>query len=120
MVWVGRVISALPVLGLAMSAAMKLKGAPEVVEHFTGPLGYPAGTLTSLSAVELLCTVLYVIPHTAILGAILLTGYLGGAVATHLRVGEGFLGPLAFGVLVWVGIWLREPRLRAVLPLRKV
>ena len=117
LVWVGRVISALPVLMLLMSGVMKVMRVPMVVEGF-GKAGYPAGTLVPIGVVELACTVLYVIPRTAVLGAILLTAYLGGATNSHVRSGEAFVGPVLFGVLVWLGLLLREPRLRPLLPLR--
>jgi hypothetical protein len=117
--WSGRVLGALPVLALVMSAAMKLSHKPDVVEMFTGKLGYQAGILTGLAVLELTCTVLYVVPRTAVLGAILLTGYLGGAIATHVRVGEAFAIPLVLGVLIWAGLFLRDERLRDLLPLRK-
>ncbi len=117
--WTGRVLSTLPVLALLMSASMKLSHKPEMVENFTGKFGYPAGLLTTLALVELTCTVLYVIPQTAVLGAILLTGYLGGAIATHVRVGDPFAIPLVLGVLLWAGLFLRDARFRSLLPLRK-
>ena len=69
--------------------------------------------------VELLSTLLYVIPQTSVLGAVILTGYLGGAVATHVRVGDVFVAPLGLGVLVWAGLFLRDARIRALLPLRR-
>jgi hypothetical protein len=68
---------------------------------------------------ELTCTLLYVIPRTSVLGAILLTGYLGGATASHVRVGDSFIAPVVFGVLVWLGLFLRDARIRALIPLRK-
>jgi hypothetical protein len=74
--------------------------------------------LVPIGLLELLCAVLYLVPQTALLGAVLLTGYLGGAVATHLRIGEPFVLPLVLGVLIWAGLWLRDPRLRGLLPLR--
>ena len=80
--------------------------------------GYPEGVLLGLGIVELTCTILYLIPQTAVLGAILLTGYMGGAIATHLRMGEPYAFQIVFGVLIWGGLYLREPRLRAILPLR--
>lgn len=117
-VWTGRVISAIPVLALVLSASMKLSQKPEVVAMFTNKLGYPAGVLVGLALLELACTAIYVVPRTSVLGAILLTGYLGGAIATHVRVGEAFVVPLVLGIFVWVGLYLREPRLRALAPLR--
>jgi hypothetical protein len=117
MVWAGRVVSVLPVLGLVMSAAMKLAKVEAAVEGFT-KLGYPAHVLLPLGIVELTCTILYLIPRTAVLGAILLTGYLGGAIATHVRVEEGFVPPVIMGVLVWLGLFLRDRRIRDLIPLR--
>src|SRR5690349_20408939 len=94
-VWVGRTLSTLPVLMLLMSATMKLLHRPEVVEMFAGKFGYSEGALLSIGLVELACAALYVIPRTTVLGAILLTGYLGGAIATHVRVSDAFVAPLA-------------------------
>ena len=118
-VWTGRVLSGLPVVLLLLSASMKLSHPPMVVETFVGKLGYPASVLPSLAVLELFCTVVYIVPRTAVLGAVLLTGYLGGAVATHVRVGDAFVVPLLLGVLVWAGLYLRDERVRALLPLRK-
>jgi hypothetical protein len=118
--WAGRIISALPTLFLLMDGVMKLFK-PAVVVEATVRLGYPESTIVGIGIVLLACTVLYVIPRTSILGAILLTGYLGGAVATHVRVGEGLfpvLFPVFFGVLIWLGLYLRDDRLRALIPLR--
>ena len=118
LLWVGRVLSTLPVLGLVMSGVMKLLNTPQVVEGMK-KFGYPMNVAFGLGLVELGCTVLYVIPQTAVLGAILLTGYLGGAVATHVRIGEGFIPPVVVGVLLWGGLVLRDSRLRSVLPWRR-
>jgi hypothetical protein len=118
MVWAGRVLSALPVLLLLFSAAMKLMRVPAAVEGFA-KYGYPAGAVLGLGVVELACTLLYVFPGTAVLGAILLTGYLGGATATHLRAGEAYFMPIVLGVVLWLGLFLRDARLRALLPWRK-
>ena len=117
MIWVGRVVSAIPVLMLSLSASMKLTRSAAAVEGFTH-LGWPDSLSFGLGIVELTCTILYVIPRTAVLGAILLTGYLGGATATHLRIGEPVYMAVLLGVLVWAGLWLREGRLRALIPLR--
>ena len=97
---------------------MKLTHNPQLVEQFTGKFGFQASLLTALAILEAACVALYVIPPTAVLGAILLTGYLGGAVVTHLRVGDAFLPPLILGIFVWAGLYLREDRLRALVPLR--
>ncbi len=115
--WGGRVASALPALAMAMSGAMKVSHGAPVVEGFA-KFGYPAGALTPIGIVELACVVLYLIPRTAVLGAILIAAYLGGAVATHVRAGEPFILPVLLGVLAWVGLWLRDPRVRALAPLR--
>jgi hypothetical protein len=107
-------------LFLLVDGAMKLIKPAPVVEA-TVKLGYPESVLTGLGIVVIVCTVLYLIPRTGVLGAILLTGYLGGAVATHVRAGEGWfsiLFPVFFGALLWGGLYLREARLRALIPLR--
>ena len=119
-IWAGRIISALPVLFLLMDGVMKLVK-PRVVVEATVRLGYPESVILGLGIVLITCTALYIIPATSVLGAILLTGYLGGAVATHVRVGEGLfsvLFPVMVGVLIWLGLYLRDGRLRALVPLR--
>ncbi len=118
MFWTGRIISALPVLMLLFSSVMKLAKPAPVVEEFTR-LGYPPGVIFGIGILELVCTVVFVIPRTAVLGAILLTGYLGGATATHVRIGDPFFAPVVVGLLVWLGLFLRDDRLRALIPLRK-
>ncbi len=116
--WISYIMSAIPVLMLFMSAGMKISKAPMVIEGFT-KMGFPAGVIVPIGIVELICTVIYIIPQTAVLGAILLTGYLGGAIVTHVRADEAFIGPLAFGVMVWGGLFLRDARIRNLIPLRK-
>ena len=121
MLWAGRIVSALPVLFLLMDGVMKLIKPAPVVEATVG-LGYPETVIVPLGLVLLICTVLYVIPRTSVLGAILLTGYLGGAVATHVRVRGGLFPivfPIIFGVLIWGGLYLRDMRLCALIPLRR-
>ena len=119
MLWTGYVISAIPVLMLLFSGIMKLVKPPSIVEGFVR-LGYPASLAVGIGILEIACTVVYLIPRTSVLGAILLAAYLGGATATHVRIGESaFIAPVVFGVLVWLGLFLREPRLRALLPLRQ-
>jgi hypothetical protein len=116
----GRIISALPVLFLLMDGVMKLIK-PAVVVDATVRLGYSETVILPLGIALLTCTILYLIPRTSVLGAILLTGYLGGAVATHVRAGEGLfpvLFPVIIGVLIWGGLYLRDQRLRSLIPLR--
>jgi hypothetical protein len=119
--WTGRIMSTLPALFLLLDGVMKLMK-PEFVVKATVQLGYPESVIVPLGIVVLVCVILYVIPRTAVLGAILLTGYLGGAVATHARVGDPLfshtLFPVYFAILVWGGLYLREERLRALIPLR--
>jgi hypothetical protein len=117
--WAARIMSALPALFLLVDGAMKL-AKPEPVVKATVELGYPESVIVSLGIVLLACVVLYLIPQTAVLGAILLTGYLGGAVATHVRVGAGLFPisfPIVLGALLWGGLVLRNDRLRNVMPL---
>jgi hypothetical protein len=119
--WIGRIVGGLPALFLLVDGAMKLFK-PAVVVEATTKLGYPESTIIPIGVVLLVCTILYLIPTTAVLGAILLTGYLGGAVATHVRAGEPLFSvvfPIIFGVLLWLALYLVDPRLRALLPLRK-
>ncbi len=120
-VWIGRVLSGLVVLFLIPDGIIKfIKPAP-VVDAFEH-LGWPLSLANVLGIVLLLCTAVYVLPRTSVLGAILLTGYLGGAVATHLRAGDPLfshvLFPTYLGVVLWLGLYLRDSRLRALIPLR--
>lgn len=117
MLWAGRIVSALVVLGLLFSGVIKLMKPEDVVKEF-GRLGYDSNISLGIGIVEIACTLLYAIPRTAVLGAILLTGYLGGATATHVRIGDPYYGPIIAGVLVWLGLFLRDERLRRLLPLR--
>ena len=116
-VWVGRVISVLLSLLFAMSAFMKLKGGAEVMQGMAH-LGFPESLIMPLAILEISCVVIYLIPATSVLGAILLTGYIGGAICTHLRVGDPFFIQIALGIFVWLGLYLRENRLKALIPLR--
>jgi hypothetical protein len=117
--WVGRVISVWPVFVILSSATWKLTRNPWYVREFTR-IGWPESALTLLACLQLACILLYIIPRTAVLGSVLLTGYLGGAVATYVRMGEPYpvLVPLSTSVIAWVGIYLREARLRSLLPFR--
>jgi hypothetical protein len=116
--WAGYLLSGLPVLMLLVSATMKFLQ-PAAMQDQLGKLGWASEKMVALGVVELVSTVLYVIPQTSVLGAILLTGYLGGATATHVRVGDSFLVPVVLGVMLWAGLLVREPRLAALLPLRR-
>jgi hypothetical protein len=120
-IWVGRVMSGLVILFLLLDGVMKLIPLNVVIEA-SAQLGIPASLARTLGVLTLVCTLLYAIPRTAVLGAILLTGYLGGAVASHLRVGDPLFTHVLFGVylglLVWGGLFLRDGRLRAPIPLQ--
>jgi hypothetical protein len=116
--WSGWVLGVLPALLLLFSAGMKLARPPFLAEGFE-QLGYRPELALGLGIVELACTLLYLLPQTAVLGAILLTGYLGGAVATHVRVGDPYFMPIVLGALLWGGLYLRDPRLRALVPWRR-
>ena len=116
--WGGHIASGIPALFLLVDGAMKLVK-PTVVVETTVQLGYQESVIVALGVVLLACTILYLAPRTAVLGAILLTGYLGGAVATHVRVGGGafeVLFPVIVGALLWGGLVLRDARLAALLP----
>lgn len=116
--WGGRVASALPVIVLGLSGIMKFAHNPEMVSMVVSKSGFPESTLGPIGAAELLCAVLYAIPRTCVLGAILATGFLGGAAASQVRIADSIAAPLVVGVLVWIGLFLRDPRIRALLPLR--
>ena len=116
--WSGRIRSALPVLALIMSGVMKLMKPASLVESFNH-LGWPETISIGLGVVELVCPVAYMIPRTSVLGAILLTGYLGGATAANVRIGDSFSPPIIMGVMLWGGLYLRDPRLRALIPLKR-
>jgi DoxX-like family len=114
--WAGRIMSGLPVLLLLFSGVMKLTKPAPVVQGFAH-FGYPESLVLVIGMLELTCTIVYVIPRTSVLGAILLTGYLGGATATNVCVGDPlFFVPAILGVLVWAGLFLRDDRLRAHSP----
>jgi len=119
--WPGRVLTAVPVLFLAFDVTIKLMKIQPVVDSFT-QLGIPVELARVVGTVELICLVLYCIPRTAVLGVILLTGYLGGAVLTHLRIGSPLLShtlfPIYIGIMLWGALWLRDLRVRVLIPLR--
>jgi hypothetical protein len=117
MVWIGATLSTLASLVFVMSAVMKLVGGPALEQgmahlQLAGPMTIP------LAILELSCAVIYLIPRTAVLGAVLLTGYLGGAMLTHWRVGDPFFVHIVLGLVIWAGIYVREPRLKQLLPVR--
>jgi hypothetical protein len=113
-VWGGRILSALPVLAMGFSATMKFLRPPAVVEGFAH-FGYQENVIVILGVVEVLCALIYIVPRTSFVGAILVTGYLGGATATHVRIGDpSFIGPVLLGVVAWGGLFLRDPRVRAL------
>ncbi len=116
--WTGRVITVLVSLLFFFSAAMKFVGGAEVKEGMAH-LGLPESMIIPLGILEAACTVIYLIPATSVLGAILLAGYMGGAICTHWRVGDPFVGQIAIALVIWLAIYLREPRLKALIPLRK-
>src|SRR5579883_526895 len=117
-VWIGRGVSILASFPFLMSSIMNLKGAPEVLPGF-GHLGLPESMRIPLAILELACVLIYLIPPTGVLGAVLLTGYLGGAICTHWRVGDPFMVQVVLGLVVWLGLYLREGRLRPLLPVRR-
>src|SRR5258705_5594805 len=118
--WAGRIMSAVIILFLLFDSSVKLMNLPGATEA-TVRLGYPARLLLAIGIAELTCAVLFVIPRTSILGAILLTGYLGGATATQVRLEDPwFFFPIVIGVLVWLGLYLRDQRLRELVPLRSI
>ena len=117
-VWTGRVLTGVVSLLFFFSAAMKFVGGAEVKEGMAH-LGLPESMTIPLGILEAACTVIYLIPATSVLGAILLAGYMGGAICTHWRVGDPFVGQIAIALVIWLAIYLREPRLKALIPLRK-
>jgi hypothetical protein len=121
-IWAGRAMSSLVIFFMLLDGGMKLVPM-DVVLKASEPLGIPGSLARTLGALTIGCTLLYALPRTAVLGAILLTGYLGGAIATHLRVGDPLFTHVLFGaylgLLVWGGLYLRDSRLRALIPLQR-
>jgi hypothetical protein len=120
--WAGRVLSGIGVLFMLFDTVIHAMKPAPVVQGF-GQLGFPLGAAIPLSSIEFVCIVLYLIPRTSVLGAILLTGYLGGAVAVQVRIGAPLFGAVLFPVyialLLWGGLYLRDDKLRALVPLRR-
>jgi len=119
LVWTGRIISGLIVLFLLFGSIYGIMHAAQLAPQ-SAKYGYPEGAMQKIQITLIACALIYAFPRTAILGAILLTGYLGGATATHIRVSEPFFIPIVVAVLAWVGIFLRDERLRALIPLRRL
>lgn len=116
--WTGRIISGIAVLFMLFNCSIALVKPAFARAGFTH-LGYPERVAPGVAILMFVCVVIYATPQTSILGATLLTAYLGGATASHLRIGEPFYLPIVVGVLVWIGIYLREGRLPALVPLRR-
>jgi DoxX-like protein len=116
--WAGRIVSGLAVLFLLFDSLIKVMKLAPAVEGTTA-LGYPATAVRGIGIIELICLILYVVPRTSVFGAILLTGYLGGAIATHVRVGSPLLThtlfPIYVALLIWGGLFLRDDRLRVLI-----
>lgn len=117
-VWIGRGISLLPILMFTFSAVMKFFPTPESIQGLAHA-GIPETAIMTIAFLEILSLVLYAIPRTAVIGAILLTGYLGGAIFAHVRIGEQPFIQFALGIMVWGGLYLRDKRLQSLIPLRK-
>ena len=117
MIWIGRILSGLVIFVFVFTASFGLLK-PEMAKQGFAHYNYPEGSMIGILIAEIVCVLIYAIPQTSVLGAILLTGYLGGATATHVRVGEPFFLPVVVGILIWLGLYLRDARLRALVPLR--
>jgi hypothetical protein len=115
--WLGYILGAVPSLMMLMGVVMNF-AKPETVAQGFAHTGYPEKLGLPIGIVALVCVILYWIPWTAVLGAILMTGYLGGAIATHVRIGEPFIVQSALGVLVWAGLFMRDKRVRSLIPFR--
>jgi hypothetical protein len=116
--WTVRILTAVVILALVPSAVLKLIHHPTAVEGFTR-MGIPPGAIVPIAVVELLCLVLYLIPRTAVFGAVMLTGYLGGATVANIIARSDFIHALAVGLVVWAGVLLRVPELQGLIPMRR-
>lgn len=121
LVWIGRALSLVVCIPFAFSATLKFFPSfyPQMGEQMA-QIGIPMSLLIPIGILEVTCVVIYLIPPTSVLGAILFTGYIGGAMMTHLRVGENVLMHVILGLVIWLGIYLREQRLRQIIPIRKL
>lgn len=119
LIWTGRILSGLTgVIMLTIGLSILFARSAEVMDGFA-KFGYPVNAIAPIGWATLVGSVLYLIPRTAVLGAIVLTGYFGGAVATHLRISDSFIAPLMAGIFVWLGLFLRDGKVRALFPLRR-
>lgn len=118
MVWSGRILSALIVILMVAGGGFKTTKPKEIVDGFQ-KFGYPESSIVPIGITEIACGVLYAIPQTSVLGAILVTGYLGGATATHVIGGESVIPPVLIGMVAWLGLFLRDARIRALIPLKR-
>ena len=114
--WGGRILSGLVTLALLASGAMKFIPPDENSMKELERIGWSSELVKTLGVVEIVCAILYIVPQTSVLGAILVTGYFGGAIATHVRIGDPFVVQAIIGVLAWLGLFLRDPRIRALIP----
>jgi hypothetical protein len=121
-IWTGRILSGLAVLFLIFDATIKVLRLQPAIEG-TAQLGYPTSVVLPIGIIQVVCLIVYLIPRTTVLGAVLWTGYLGGAIATHVRLGNPLLThqlfPIIIAALLWAGPWLSDPRVRALLPIRR-
>lgn len=118
-VWTGRVLSAIPVLALLFASVIKLMRSPEAIQGFA-EYGFAANLVVLVGVIELTCVIVYLIPRTAVLGAILMTALFGGATVTNVRLyNPGWVAPVVLGIMAWAGLYLRDAKLRALIPLRK-
>ena len=116
--WAGWVLSVLPSLLLLFSGVLKFMPSSPEAEEGLKHVGWRAEQIPTIGVLEIACVIVFLIPQTAVLGAILVTGYMGGAIATHVRVGDPFYVQALIPIVLWLGLWLREPRLRQLLPIR--
>jgi hypothetical protein len=118
--WTGRVMSALPTLLVLLGSVLKLMKSPSVIDGFAQH-GLSERLIIPVGIIELICVIVYVIPRTAVLGAILMTGLLGGAILTNMRVGDPtYPFPIILGILAWAGLYMRDQRIRDLIPLRQM